>query len=120
MGCPLFKKMSIFQAHTLLRTTVSVLEIVFVGQCEVFVCLDFVLTFFFFCLGRETHRSANWMSTLKNVDISDTSPLKHDFGIYSVIRVLTHGVRVGRLWSKQILVSSKSPMRSMARKLGKI
>ena len=24
-----------------------VLEIVFVGQCEVFVCLDFVLTFFF-------------------------------------------------------------------------
>ena len=25
---------------------VSVLEIVFVGQCEVFVCLDFVLTFF--------------------------------------------------------------------------
>ena len=25
-----------------------VLEIVFVGQCEVFVCLDFVLFFFFF------------------------------------------------------------------------
>ena len=25
----------------------SVLEIVFVGQCEVFVCLDFVWTFFF-------------------------------------------------------------------------
>ena len=24
----------------------SLLEIVFVGQCEVFVCLDFVLTFF--------------------------------------------------------------------------
>ena len=24
----------------------SVLEIVFVGQCEVFVCLEFVLTFF--------------------------------------------------------------------------
>ena len=30
-----------------LRTMVTVLEIVFVGQCEVFVCLDFVLTFFF-------------------------------------------------------------------------
>ena len=30
-----------------LRGTVSVLEIVFVGQCEVFVCLDFVLTYFF-------------------------------------------------------------------------
>ena len=27
--------------------TVSVLAIVFVGRCEVFVCLDFVLTFFF-------------------------------------------------------------------------
>ena len=30
-----------------LRGTVSVLEIVFVGQCEMFVCLDFVLTFIF-------------------------------------------------------------------------
>ena len=29
-----------------LRTTVSVSEIIFVGPCEVFVCLDFVLTFF--------------------------------------------------------------------------
>ena len=29
-----------------LRGTVSVSEIVFVGQCEVFVRLDFVLTFF--------------------------------------------------------------------------
>ena len=35
----------------------SVLEIVFVGQCEVFVCLDFVQ--FFFPVGREAHRSAN-------------------------------------------------------------
>ena len=26
----------------------SVLEIVFVGQCEVCVCLDYVATFFFF------------------------------------------------------------------------
>ena len=41
----------------MLRATVSVLEIVFVGQCEVFVCLDFVLTFF--SLGSEAHRSAN-------------------------------------------------------------
>ena len=40
-----------------------VLEIVFVGQCEVFVCLDFVLIFFFFFfLGREVHRSANGAS----------------------------------------------------------
>ena len=45
-----------------LRGTVSVLEIVFVGQCGVFVCLDFVLTFF--PLGREAHRSANGASIL--------------------------------------------------------
>ena len=37
----------------------SVLEIVFVGQCEVFVYLDFVLLF---SLGREAHRSANGVS----------------------------------------------------------
>ena len=47
----------------LLRGRVSGLEIVFVGQCEVFVCLDFV-DFFFFPLARETHRSANGVSIL--------------------------------------------------------
>ena len=46
-----------------LRGTVSVLEIVFIGQREVFVCLYFVLTFFF-SLGREAHRSANGASVL--------------------------------------------------------
>ena len=35
------------QTNGHLRGTVSVLEIVFVGQCEVFVCLNFVLTLFF-------------------------------------------------------------------------
>ena len=40
-----------------LRGCVAFLEIVFVGQCEVFVCLDFV--HFFFFLGREAHRSVN-------------------------------------------------------------
>ena len=39
-----------------------VLEIVFVGQCEVFVFLDFA--HFFFPLGREAHRSANRASVL--------------------------------------------------------
>ena len=39
-----------------------ILEIVFVGQCEVFVCLDFVQ--FFFPLGCEAHRSANGVSVL--------------------------------------------------------
>ena len=37
------------------------LEIVFVGQCEVFV-FDFVYAFFF--LGGEAHRSANGVSVL--------------------------------------------------------
>ena len=32
----------------ILRGGVSVLEIVFLGQCEVFGCLDFVVFFFFF------------------------------------------------------------------------
>ena len=56
----------------------TVLEIVFVGQCEVFVCLDFVHFFLFFLpLGREAHRSANGVSVLKKiVDFSDTYPLK--------------------------------------------
>ena len=40
----------------------TVLEIVFVGQCEVFVCLDFV--HFFFPLGCEAHRSTNGVSVL--------------------------------------------------------
>ena len=33
----------------------------FVGQCEVFVCLDFVHFFFLSC---KAHRSANWVSIL--------------------------------------------------------
>ena len=37
------------------------LEIAFVGQCEVFVCLDLVHVFFF-PLGREAHRSTNGVS----------------------------------------------------------
>ena len=39
----------------------SVLEIVFVVQCEVFIWLDFVE---FFSLGRKAHRSANGPSIL--------------------------------------------------------
>ena len=39
------------------------MEIVFLGECEVFVCLCFVMSFFF-PLGREAHRSENWASIL--------------------------------------------------------
>ena len=45
-----------------LRGQVRILEIVFVGQCEGFVCLDFVQ--FFFSLGHEAHRSTNGVSVL--------------------------------------------------------
>ena len=45
----------------------SVLEIVFVGQCEVFVCLDFVGIFF--SLGRKAHRSANGVSILSKMSM---------------------------------------------------
>ena len=41
-----FPLKSVSCSMSYLRTTVNVLEIVFVRQHEVFVCLDFVLTFF--------------------------------------------------------------------------
>ena len=57
-----------------LKGCVTVLEIVFVGECEVFVCQDFVP---FFPLGHEAHRSAHRsVNSLKNVDFSDIYPLK--------------------------------------------
>ena len=67
IGCQFFKKNVDFSdtyplnSVSRLRGCVTVLEIVFVGQCEVFVCLDFV---FFFSLGCEAHRSANRVSIL--------------------------------------------------------
>ena len=53
----------------------SVLEIVFVGQCEVFVCLDFVLTFFFFSLAVKLIGPRMGHQFFKNVDFSVTYPL---------------------------------------------
>ena len=49
-----------------LRGCWSLLEIVFVGQCEVFVCLGFghFILFVYFFLGREAHRSANGVPIL--------------------------------------------------------
>ena len=58
----------------LLRTTVSVLEIGFVGQREVFVCLDFVWTFFF-PLAAKLIGPRMGRQFFKNVDFSVTYPL---------------------------------------------
>ena len=57
-----------------LRGTVSVLEIVFVGQCEVFVCLGFVLTFF--PLAAKLIGPRMGRQFFKNNDFSVTYPLK--------------------------------------------
>ena len=67
MGRQFFKNVDVSVTYPLksvsyLRGTVSVLEIVFVGQCEVFVCLDFVLTFF--SLGHEADRFVNEVSII--------------------------------------------------------
>ena len=66
-----------------LRGCVMVLEIVFVGQCEASICLDFV-HFLFFPYDREAHRSVNGVSiqvrergvnSLKKFYFSFTPPL---------------------------------------------
>ena len=56
IGFPVPLSYRSFVAFKPLRGCMLVLEIVFVGKCEVFVWLDFV--HFFFSLGREAHRSA--------------------------------------------------------------
>ena len=53
------------------------LEIVFVGQCEVFVCLDFVLTFF--PLATKLIGPRMGRQFFKNVDYSVTYPLNLEF-----------------------------------------
>ena len=58
-----------------LRGCVTVLEIDFVGLCEVFVCLDFVHFFSFFSLGRKAHRSTNGVSILLKMSIFPTPTL---------------------------------------------
>ena len=58
------------------KVAVSVLEIVFVGQYEVFVCLDFVLTFFF-PLTAKLIGPRMGLQFLKNVDFPLPSPLKN-------------------------------------------
>ena len=45
-----------------LRDRWSILEVVFVGQCEVFICLGLLEIFFIFPLGQEAHKSTNGVS----------------------------------------------------------
>ena len=57
-------KTSIFPLPTPLRGCRSLLEIVFVGQCEVFVCLGFGhFILFIFFLGREAQKVHEWCVT---------------------------------------------------------
>ena len=55
-------KTSIFPLPTPLRGCRSLLEIVFVGQCEAFVCLGYghSILFVFFFLGREAQKVREW------------------------------------------------------------
>ena len=83
-GCQFFKnvnslKTSIFPLPTPLRGCRSLLEIVFVGQCEVFVCLGFghfILFVYFFPWPRSSKGPRMGRQFFKNVDFSVTYPLK--------------------------------------------
>ena len=72
-------KMSIFPLPTPLRGSRSLLEIVSVGMCEVFVCLGFghfILFVFFFPWPRSSKVPRMGRQFFKNVDFSVTYPLK--------------------------------------------
>ena len=72
-------KTSIFPLPTPLRGNRSLLEIVFVGQCEVFVCLGFghfILFVYFFPWPRSSKGTRMRCQFFKNVDFSVTYPLK--------------------------------------------
>ena len=75
-----FLKTSIFPLPTPLRGCRSLLEIVlFVGQCEVFVCLGFghfILFVYFFPWPRSSKGPRMRRQFFKNVDFSVTYPLK--------------------------------------------
>ena len=58
----------------------SVLEIVFVGQCELFVCLGFVeIISLFFPLAAKLIGPRMGRQFFKNVDFSDTYPLNVEY-----------------------------------------
>ena len=84
------------QQIAFLRGTVLVLEIVFVGPCEVFICLDFVLTFF--PLAAKLIGPRMGRQFFKNVDFSATYPLKsvtssmsYSRGMVSVLEIVFVG-----------------------------
>ena len=81
MGCQFFRNVDFSVTYPLksvscsmyyLRGTVSVLEIVFVRQCEVFVCLDFALAFF--PLAAKLIGPRMGSQFFRNVDFSVTYP----------------------------------------------
>ena len=72
-------KTSIFPLPNPLRGCRSLLEIVFVGQCEVFVCLGsghFILFVYFFPWPRSSKGPRMERQFFKNVDFSVTYTLK--------------------------------------------
>ena len=78
---------SMLMMFVLVKGCVTVLDIVFVGQCEVFVCLDFVHVFFL-PLGRKAHRSSNGLSVLwKMSNFPTPTPLKHHSSIWVKILI---------------------------------
>ena len=84
-------KTSIFPLPTPLRGCRSLLEIVFVGQCEVFVCLGFghsILFVYFFPWPRSSKGPRMGRQFFKNVDFSVTYPLR---GCRSLLEIVFVG-----------------------------
>ena len=72
-------KTLIFPLPTPLKGCRSLLEIVFVGQCEVFVCLGFghFILFVYFFLGREAQKVREWgVNSLKTSIFLLPTPLR--------------------------------------------
>ena len=84
-------KTSIFPLPTPLRGCRSLLEIVFVGQCEAFVCLGFghsILFVYFFPWPRSSKGPRMGRQFFKNVDFSVTYPLR---GCRSLLEIVFVG-----------------------------
>ena len=117
MGCQFFKNVDFSVTYPLksgscsmsyLRGTVSVLEIVFVGQCEVFVCLDFVLTFPLPppTLAAKLIGPRMGRQFFKNVDFSVTFPLIVRFTMYFRSNFLENSKPI-HFWNCNIMRNQK-------------